>query len=194
VVITVNGVDVGKVPPDTLASRDRALELMIPPNILKKGETNRFTFDNTKNPPGEDLWRIWNVWVEKALLPDLPQDQLVDQARSAYARGKQNFERAEVGARNRYLAWKSFREAWLMLEAHPEPKPDLYFEARDRMRDAQLELDKTCSKLLLEAEGYYNQRNYNAAKHTLEYIREYFPDFDQPCAGLAENKRGEYGM
>jgi hypothetical protein len=81
-----------------------------------------------------------------------------------------------------------------MLEAHPEPKPDLYFEARDRMRDAQLELDKTCSKLLLEAEGYYNQRNYNAAKHTLEYIREYFPDFDQPCAGLAENKRYEYGM
>jgi pSer/pThr/pTyr-binding forkhead associated (FHA) protein len=194
VVITVNGVDVGKVPPDTLASRDRALELMIPPNLLKKGEPNRMTFDNTKNPPGEDQWRIWNVWVEKALLPDLPPDQLVDQARTAYARGKQNFERAEVGARNRYLAWKSFREAWLMLEAHPEPKPDLYFEARDRMRDAQLELDKTCSKLLLESEGYYNQRNFKAAKHTLEYVREYFPDYDQPCAGMAENKRAEWGM
>jgi pSer/pThr/pTyr-binding forkhead associated (FHA) protein len=194
VIITVNGVDVGKVPPDTLASRDRALELMIPPNILKKGDTNRITFDNTKNPPGEDQWRIWNAWVEKALLPDLPPDQLVEQARNAYARGKQNFERAEVGARNRYLAWKSFREAWLMLEAHPEPKPDLYFEARDRMRDAQLELDKTCSKLLLESEGYYNQRNYSAAKHTLEYIREYFPDFDQPCAGMAETKRYEWGM
>ena len=194
VVITVNGVDVGKVPPDTLASRDRALELMIPPNILKKGETNRITFDNTKNPPGEDQWRIWNAWVEKALLPDLPPDQLVAQARNAYTRGKQNFERAEVGARNRYLAWKSFREAWLMLEAHPEPKPDLYFEARDRMRDAQLELDKTCSKLMLESEGYYNQRNYSAAKHTLEYISEYFPDFDQPCAGMAANKRYEWGM
>ncbi|HEX8700400.1 MAG TPA: FHA domain-containing protein [Myxococcaceae bacterium] len=194
VIITVNGVDVGKVPPDTLASRDRALELMIPPNILKKGETNRITFDNTKNPPGEDQWRIWNAWVEKALLPDLPPDQLVEQARNAYARGKQNFERAEVGARNRYLAWKSFRESWLMLEAHPEPKPDLYFEARDRMRDAQLELDKTCSKLMLESEGYYNQRNFSAAKHTLEYIREYFPDFDQPCAGMAEAKRYEWGM
>jgi pSer/pThr/pTyr-binding forkhead associated (FHA) protein len=194
VVITVNGVDVGKVPPDTLASRDRALELMVPPNILKKGDTNRITFDNTKNPPGEDQWRIWNAWVEKALLPDLPPDQLVEQARNAYARGKQNFERAEVGARNRYLAWKSFREAWLMLEAHPEPKPDLYFEARDRMRDAQLELDKTCSKLMLESEGYYNQRNFSAAKHTLEYIREYFPDFDQPCAGMADAKRYEWGM
>ncbi|MDY7231836.1 FHA domain-containing protein [Hyalangium rubrum] len=194
VVITVNGVDVGQVPPDTLASRDRALELMIPPNILKKGEVNRITFDNTKNPPGEDQWRLWNVWVEKALLPDLPPDQLISEARTAYMRGKQNFERADVGARNRYLAWKSFREAWLMLEAHPEPKPDLYFEARDRMKDAQQELDKTCSKLLLESEGYYNQRNFNGAKHTLDYIREYFPEFDQPCASLAEAKRYEWGM
>ena len=90
------------------------------------------------------------------------------EARNAYARGKQNFERADVGARNRYEAWKSFREAWLLLEAHPEPKPELYFEARDRMKEAQQELDKTCAKLLLETEGYYNQRNYAAAKHTLD--------------------------
>ncbi len=194
VVVTVNGVDVGNVPPDTLASRDRSLELMIPPNLLKKGEVNRIVFDNTKNPPGEEQWRLWNVWVEKALLPDLPPDQLVTEARNAYARGKQNFERADVGARNRYEAWKSFREAWLLLEAHPEPKPDLYFEARDRMKDAQQELDRTCAKLLLETEGYYNQRNYAAARDTLEFIREYFPEFDQPCATHAENKRAEYGL
>jgi hypothetical protein len=167
---------------------------MVPPNILKKGEVNRFTFDNTKNPPGEEEWRIWNVWVEKALLPELPPDQLEAEARNAYSRGKQNFQRADVGARNRYEAWKSFREAWLLLEAHPEPKPELYYEARDRMKEAQQELDKTCAKLLLETEGYYNQRNYAAAKHTLEYIREYFPEFDQPCATHAENKRSEYGL
>ncbi len=194
VVVTVNGVDVGPVPADTLTSRDRSLELMIPPNQLKKGETNRITFDNTKNPPGEDEWRIWNVWVEKALLPDLPPEQLVEKARDAYERGKLNFERADVGARNRYEAWKSFREAWLTLEAHPDPKPDLYLEARDRMKEAQQELDKTCAKLLLETEGYYNQKNFKFAKNTLEHIREYFPEFDQPCATHAENKRAEYGL
>jgi hypothetical protein len=194
VVVTVNGVDVGPVPADTLASRDRSLELMIPPNLLKKGEVNRITFDNTKNPPGEDEWRIWNVWVEKALLPELPPEQLMDKAREAYQRGKQNFERADVGARNRYEAWKSFREAWLTLEAYPDPKPDLYLEAKDRMKEAQQELDKTCAKLLLEAEGYYNQKNFRFAKNTLEHIREYFPEFDQPCATHAENKRAEYGL
>lgn len=193
-VVTVNGVDVGQVPPDTLASRDRSLELMIPPDVLKKGEANRITFDNTKNPPGNDTWRIWNVWVEKALLPDLPPDQLVLEARNAYQRGRQNLDRASVGARNRYLAWKSFREAWLMLEAHPDPKPDLYEEAKDQMKTAQQELDRTCSKLLLEAEGYYNQRNYSAAKHTLEHIREYFPEFDQPCAIKSESKLAEYRL
>ncbi|MBU8894415.1 hypothetical protein DRW03_31260 [Corallococcus sp. H22C18031201] len=194
VVVSVNGVDVGKVLPDTLGSMDRSLELMIPPQQLKKGEPNRIIFDNTKNPPGEDTWRIWNVWVEKALLPELPPAQLVQAASDSYKRGRKNFDTPDIGARNRYEAWKSFREAWLMLEAHPDPKPDLYFEAQERMKAAQQELDRTCSKLLLEVEGYYNQGNYKAAASTLDHMKEYFPEYDQPCATRAENKRIEYGL
>lgn len=194
VMVAVNGVDVGLVPADTLASRDRPLELMIPPNLLKKGEVNRIAFDNTKNPPAEDEWRVWNVRVEKALLPELPPDELVTKAKESYARGKLNAQRADVGARNRYEAWKSFREAWLLLEAHPDPKPDLYEEAQEQMREAQKELDRTCAKLLLETEGYYNQRNYKAARDTLDHIQEYFPEFDQPCRMHSENKRSEYGF
>ncbi|MFP2931132.1 hypothetical protein ACLESO_39250, partial [Pyxidicoccus sp. 3LG] len=194
VVVSVNGVDVGKVPPDTLASQDRSLELMIPAQNLKKGEPNRIIFDNVKNPPGEEPWRIWNVWVERALLPDLLAEELLRQANESYRRGRKNFENLEIGARNRYEAWKSFREAWLMLEAHPEPKPDLYFEAQERMKTAQQELDRTCAKLLLEVEGYYNQGNYKAASSTLDHVKEYFPEYDQPCATRAENKRSEYGL
>jgi hypothetical protein len=167
---------------------------MIPPNLLKKGEINRIAFDNTKNPPAEDEWRIWNVRVEKALLPELPADELVTKAKESYARGKMNAQRADVGARNRYEAWKSFRESWLLLEAHPDPKPDLYDETQEQMREAQKELDRTCAKLLLETEGYYNQHNYKAARDTLDHIQEYFPEFDQPCRMHAENKRSEYGF
>lgn len=190
VVVTVNGVDVGKVPPDTMASQDRVLELMIPSQMLKKGDVNRITFDNTKNPPGEDTWRIWNIWMEKVLLPEIPPEQLIEEARKAYTRGRKNLDNAEVGARNRYEAWKSFREAWLLLEAHPEPKPDLYFEARERVKDTQKELDRVCSKLMLEVEGYINQSNWQAASATLDHAREYFPDdYDQPCARMVEMKR-----
>ncbi|WP_163996194.1 FHA domain-containing protein [Pyxidicoccus caerfyrddinensis] len=194
VVVSVNGVDVGKVPPDTLASQDRPLELMIPAPNLKKGEPNRIIFDNTKNPPGEEPWVIWNVWVERALLPDLLPEELAQKANESFKRGRKYFDTPDIGARNRYEAWKAFREAWLMLEAHPEPKPDLYFDAQERLKTAQQELDRTCAKLLLEVEGYYNQGNYKAASATLDHVKEYFPEYDQPCATRAENKRSEYGL
>ncbi|QRN95443.1 FHA domain-containing protein [Archangium violaceum] len=193
--VTVNGVNVAKVPADTLASQDRMLEVVIPWQILKKGETNRIVFDNTKNPPGEESWRVWNVWLEKVLLPEIPPEQLVDEARKAYSRGRKNMETAAVGARNRYEAWKSFREAWMLLEAHPEPKPDLYFEAQERVKDAQKELDRVCAKLMLEVESYVNQSNWQAASATLDHTRQYFPgDYDQRCAYMAEMKRAELGL
>ncbi|MFE8595743.1 FHA domain-containing protein [Archangium violaceum] len=195
VMVTINGVDLSKVPADTLASQDRVLEIMIPSAQLKKGETNRITFDNTKNPPGEEEWRIWNIWLEKVLLPEIPPDQLVEEARKAYKRGVKNMENKEVGARNRYEAWKSFREAWLLLEAHPEPKPDLYYEARERVKDTQTELDRVCSKLMLEVEGYVNQNNWQAASATLDHTREYFPgEYDQRCARMAEIRRADLGL
>jgi pSer/pThr/pTyr-binding forkhead associated (FHA) protein len=195
VLVTVNGVDVGKVPADTLASGDRFLDIMIPSQLLKKGETNRIVFDNTKNPPAEDTWRIWNVSLEKVLLPEIPPEQLVEEARKAYSRGRKNLETAAVGARNRYEAWKSFREAWLLLEAHPDPKPDLYYESRERVKETQKELDRVCSKLMLEVESYSNKENWEAASATLDHIREYFPDdYDQACAHMAEVKRASLGL
>ncbi len=195
VVVTINGVDLGKVPPDTLASSDRIIDMVIPWQLLKKGETNRITFDNTKNPPGEDPWRIWNIRLEKVPLPEIPPEQLVEEARKVYARGRKNMENADVGARNRYEAWKSFREAWLLLEAHPEPRPDLYFEAQARVKEAQKELDRVCSKLMLEVEGYVNKSSWQEASATLDHAREYFPDDnDQSCAYKAELKRAELGL
>ena len=97
-----------------------------------------------------------------------------------------------VGARNGYDGWRSFREAWLMLEAHPEPRPDLYYEARERMRDAQKDLDKVCAKLMLEVERYVSQSRWQEAIATLNHTRDYFPDeTDQFCAQKAEMKRAE---
>ena len=169
--------------------------MVIPWQLLKKGETNRITFDNTKNPPGEDPWRIWNIRLEKVPLPEIPPEQLLEESRKVYQRGKKYMENADVGARNRYEAWKSFREAWLLLEAHPEPRPDLYYEARERVKESQKELDRVCAKLMLEVEGYVNKNSWPEAVATLDHAREYFPDeFDQACAIKAENKRAELGL
>jgi hypothetical protein len=195
VVVTVNGRDVGKVPADVSNAQDRALEVVVPAQFLKKGEPNLIVFDNTKNPPGEDPWRIWNLRLEKVLLPEIPPEQLMQEARAAYVLGRRNMDTAMVGARNQYEAWKAFRKAWLLLEAHPEPRPDLYFEARERMKESQRELDRICSKLLLEVESYVHLKNWQAASATLNHVREYFPDeTDQVCAWKAEVRRNELGL
>jgi hypothetical protein len=195
VLVTVNGVDVGKVPPDTLATQERIIDILIPARLLKKGEPNRIVFDNTRNPPGDETWRVWNIRLEKVLLPEMPDAQLLQEARIAYARGRKNLETRAVGARNLYEAWKSFREAWLLLEAHPEPKPDLYLETQERVKEAQRELDRVCSKLFLEVANYVNQKNWQAASATLDHIHEYFPDEnDQMCAWRAMVMREELGL
>jgi hypothetical protein len=195
VVVTVNGRDVGKVPADVANAQDRSLEVVVPAQFLKKGEPNLIVFDNTKNPPGDDPWRIWNLRLEKVLLPEIPPEQLMQEARVAYALGRRNMDTAMVGARNQYEAWKAFRKAWLLLEAHPEPRPDLYFEARERMKESQRELDRICAKLLLEVESYVHLKNWQAASATLNHVREYFPDeTDQVCAWKAEVRRYELGL
>ncbi|MHB8875138.1 MAG: FHA domain-containing protein [Myxococcaceae bacterium] len=194
VMVSANGADVGLVPPDNLAVNERSNELIIPSISLKKAEKNQVTFDNVRNPPKSDPWRIWNVWIEVNLLPELPPAELVRSAATHYQRGTQNFERRDVGAGNRYAAWKDFRTAWLMLESHPEPKPELYLIARDKVKEAQAELDRTCAKLLLEAEGAYNQNQFEAARLTLEHVKVYFPANDQPCPWRAEQKRVNYGL
>ncbi|HEY8212495.1 MAG TPA: FHA domain-containing protein [Myxococcaceae bacterium] len=189
VAITVNGADVGLAPPDSLNVLERTNEIIVPATVLKKGEPNQVIFDNTHNPPDKDPWRIWNAWVEISLLPELPVEQLKREAQTSFDRGVLQFSRKDVGAANRYEAWKEFRNAWLNLEAHPEPRPELYRLAREKMKETQEELDSTCSKLMLEVEQSINQKDWNKARATLDYVKEYFPGKDQPCPFRADAKK-----
>jgi hypothetical protein len=193
--VTCNGVDVGAVPADTFDSSDRELELVLPSSILKRGESNQIIFDNTRNPPGQETWRIWNLRIEPVELPELPIEQLQQEAMASFERGVRNMELKEVEARNRYQAWKEFRNAWLMLEAHPEPRPSLYEQTRSRMRGAQRELDATCARLMLEVETRYHQKNHPAARATLDRVKAFFPnEKDQLCPLMAARKRFDYDL
>lgn len=192
--IQANGFDIGSAPADQLGSGERAHELILPPKAIKRGEVNRIVFDNAKNPPGEDPWRIWNVWIEVAGVPTGNPEDLLRQAQTAFRRGQQNLDRKDIGAANRYEAWRDFRAAWLTLEGHPDPKPDLYNYARDKMKESQDELDRKCSQLMLEFEGYVSQYNWPSARSTLEHVKEYYPGNDQPCRWKAEVKREEWGL
>jgi pSer/pThr/pTyr-binding forkhead associated (FHA) protein len=194
VLVSVNGADVGSVPADTLAVNERSHEIVLPPAALKKGERNQVNFDNVQNPPKSDPWQIWNVWIEVNFLPELPPDQLLREANAMFQRASQTFERRDVGAGNRYEAWKDFRQAWLMLEAHPDPKPELYRLARDKVKETQLQLDNLCSKLMLEADQNFNMNRFDKAGSTLDHVKDYFPGYDQPCQWRAEQKRSDFNL
>jgi hypothetical protein len=193
--VACNGVEVGHVPADTLDAADRVLELVLSPAVLRRGEKNQIVFDNLRNPPGEETWQISNLSIEPVVLPELPVDELQLEAKASFERGVRNMDLREVGAENRYQAWREFRNAWLLLEGHPEPRPALYEQARARMQDAQRELDVTCSRLMLEVETWYNQQNLPAARSTLDHVRAFFPnENDQHCRAKAEKKRFEYDL
>ncbi len=192
--VSLNGQDVGFIPVDTFASHERTNEFLFQPAMLKKGEPNKLTFDNTKNPPGRDTWRIWNLWVETIPLPEVPTVELMRDANEYFQRAQLSEQREMIGAENLFTAWKNYRTAWLMLEV-TENKPELYVLARDGVRRTQTKLDKLCSKLLLEVEQSYNHKDYQAAVSTLEHVKEYFPDpRAQTCPARAEDKRDELGI
>ncbi|MBX7113715.1 MAG: FHA domain-containing protein [Myxococcaceae bacterium] len=186
VMLTVNGADIEALKADGTDQEEKQYEIKIPAQHLEKGKPNKIIFDNMKNPPGEDTWRIWNVWVEMTAIPEVPAEQLQKEATASFEKGRELFERREIGAENTYQAYRRFREAWLLLEATPDPKPELYGQARDRMREAQRELDKLCQRLLLGGRQQLALKRYVEARAAFEEVKRFFPRKDQACRGLAD--------
>ncbi len=190
--VSVNGFDLGFAPPDTLAPAERSVELLIPSKHVKRDQTNTVIFDNMKNPPESDPWRLWNVWVEVTVLPEKDADGLKADAAERFKRGEQKWEQRDIGASNRFEAYKAFRESWLTFEAlDPELRGPIYQLAHDRMVDARRELDNQCNKLLLQARGEFNQGKYDAATSTLDWVQKFFPTKAHPCQYRAELERTE---
>lgn len=190
--VNVNGIDMGFAPPDTLAANERTVELLIPSKHIKRNQENTVTFDNMKNPPEKDPWRIWNVWIEVTVLPEKDPAGLKADANERFKRGEQKWEQRDIGSANRWEAYKAFREAWLTYEAlDPDQRGPIYQLARDKMNEARRELDLQCNKLLLQARGEFNQGKYEAASATLDWVEKFFPTKAHPCQLRAMQERAE---
>ncbi len=188
--ITVNGVEVGWLPPDTLDVNDRTVEVIIPANLVKRGEINTVTFDNVRNPPESDHWRIWNIWLEIAVLPEKDDVGLIADAEEKFRRGMLEWDQRDIGASNRWDAYKNFRESWLTLEALPaERRPYTYSLARDKMNEARRALDVQCKDLLLKARSAYEYGKYDQARYELDHLKHFFPSRAHPCQFRAEAER-----
>jgi hypothetical protein len=185
--ITVNGVELGWLPPDTLDANERALEALVPAHLIKRNEINTVTFDNVRNPPESDPWRIWNLWIEVAVLPEKDDPGLIADADEKYNRGQLKWEQRDIGASNRWDAYKNFREAWLTLEAiAPANRPHTYQLSREKMNEARRALDEKCNELLLKGKSAFQFGKYDQARYELGHIKDFFPTRAHPCQGRAD--------
>jgi hypothetical protein len=195
--INANGTDLGFIPPDTIDVNGRELEVVLPPEVVKKNEMNNLIFDSLHNPPNSDPWRIWNVRLELVPVPDLGADETARAAREDIQRAEKAFENKDLGDDNLFRSWKSFRTAWLELEslgAANRPK-ELYDLARTRMREVRPLLDKQCNSLLVEYQKAMTVKPPQRRKAIamLKDIERYFPTAEHPCNAFSKEMLQDMG-
>ncbi|WP_370451620.1 FHA domain-containing protein [Corallococcus sp. CA031C] len=191
--LSLNGVSLGWVPPDTAQTQERELEQVMPPGLLRRNENNQLLFDNALNPPGQETWRIWNLRLEIIPVPELPPDQLLASAREAATAGARFYELKDVGGENLFRAWQQYRSAWITLEALDD-KPDLYEDVRERIARISTELDHRCGQLMLEFQQAVQFRSRRQAVAALAEVRRRFPSTEHRCHNLALEKAYEHEL
>lgn len=191
--VTLNGAAVGWVPPDTNVTSEREIEQILPLGVLRRNEVNQLVFDNVRNPPGREPWRVWNIRLEVIPVPELPPDQLLATARQYTTAGNQFYGLKDVGAENLFKAWQQYRFAWITLEALDE-KPDLYQDVRYQLGRVATELDQKCGQLMLDFQRQVQFRNAKRARAVLADVRRRFPTTDHRCHNLALEKAYEHEL
>jgi pSer/pThr/pTyr-binding forkhead associated (FHA) protein len=181
--VEFNGVQLGFLSPDTLQSDTQDIEIILPASSVKNGEVNEFVFDNVKNPPGKEPWKVFNVRVEMIPIPDMSTESATKMAQDDIQRAQKYEELKNVGAPNLFLAWEKYRDAWLLLEATPARPADLTEAARRKMKELRPELDRKCSGFLIEYQQIMSVRypKYDEARSTLSNITNYFPNNKHYC-------------
>jgi hypothetical protein len=192
--ISVNGTEVGFVPAD-IGIPDRELEALLSQFLLKRNAENAVVFDNVKNPPGHERWRISHLWLELIPVPETSRDGALTSARASLERGATLEKQHANGDDMLFRAWRAYRDGWLSLLAlHEEDRGTLFSELKRRADALRLELDTQCGTLMLDAKKQMELKNPDAAREILEGVPRFFPTRDHPCHALAEEKLTEYDL
>jgi hypothetical protein len=191
--LSINTVGVGWVPPDTINTAEREIQQVLSPSVLQRNGGNQLVFDNVRNPPGREGWRVWNLRLEIIPVPELPPAELLEAARASVTRARSFYDRRTVGMENLFLAWENYRSAWITLEAL-DAKPDLYQDVRYMLGQVAVDLDQTCGQLVLDFQRHIQFKNTERATLVLEEINRRFPTEAHRCHNLAAEKAIEYGL
>jgi hypothetical protein len=194
ITIAVNGTEAGFAPAD-LGVPDRELETLLSHFALKRDEPNVLVFDNVKNPPGKERWRIWDLWLELIPVPEVSPETAQQNAKEAYAKAELLEKQRESGADTLFLIWRTYRAGWIsLLPLREEKRGWMFAEMKRKAEAARADLDRQCGALMLEAKKQMELKNPEGAKEILEGVPRYYPTRDHPCPALAEAKLREYDL
>lgn len=194
VAIIVNGTDVGFVPPD-IGVPDREIETLVPQRVLKRGEKNTVVFDNVRNPPGKDRWRVGELWLELLPVPPATAPEAIRRAKDLAKQAGQLYAQRDVGSDNVFRSWKAYRLAWQVLLVVPEEQRGTLFEqTRRKSEELAQELDRQCGALMLDAKKQMELKNPDRAKEILDSVSLSFPTNEHRCHQLANERLDEYQL
>ena len=118
-------------------------------------------------------WSVGRVRVD--LIAVTPGD--LKAARESYDRGRRKLEERRVAPRNLYDAWKAFTTARRNMEGL-SPRPALYDEVAQLIKDCERDLDKECSKMLFTAARFVKYEQEEKAQQTWREVLMHFPGDD----------------
>jgi pSer/pThr/pTyr-binding forkhead associated (FHA) protein len=118
----------------------------------------------------------WSVGHVRADLLTITPGNLAD-GQAAYERGRRKFEERKVAPRNLYDAWKFFTAARLSLEGL-NPRPELYAEVAQLIKDTEKEMGKECSRLIFTANREEKYGQSDRAQQTYREVLTHFPGED----------------
>lgn len=146
------------------------LKLVVPRDLLKKGQSNQVVFKNTRNPPKQDTWEVCYVQIiQEAIPPPDPRE-----ARAQFELAKKAWEDRNIEPGNMYTALEGFKRARDLLEGLPE-RPALYQDAVDYIEKVDKALTRKFSEGLFSARRHEKLDNdLGKARSVLLQTRRYF--------------------
>ncbi len=166
--VKLNGKHLGWVPP--AAGRGEEQVLTLPDEQLAADGRNVVQF--TQGTRGKE-WSIAKVRVEQLAIT--PGD--LGRARQAYDLGRRKLEERRVAPRNLYDAWKYFVEARRYLEGL-SPRPPLYGEVAQLIKDAERDLEKECARMLFTSARFEKYGQDDKAQVKYREALLHFPGDD----------------
>ena len=142
----------------------------ITPEQLSDTGRNVLTF--VQSQKGKE-WGVGKVRVE--FLAVTPGD--LKAAQAAYERGRRKLEERRVAPRNLFDAWKYFTTARRSLEGL-SPRPPLYDEVAQLIKDAERDLDKECQRLMFAAAKEERYGRDEKAQQVYREVLNHFPAED----------------